>query len=394
MNAITENALAVIDFTPTKVFLENYDDLKLAAQEYLEKYQNLIISEEDNKSGKELFVEINAKYKALDSARKEFVKNASAPIKEADARIKELLSLYDEVKAAIRKQTDAHDESRKEIARTLLTELLESTWESLGVEEEFRNATVDELVILGSLTEKNKLTAKAKRAVETKAQENKNLQTNVEFRLKDLEVQSYKAGLSIPLTVTNVQYFLLSDEETYQAKLAELIASEAERERQAKALREKAEQERLEAEEANRKAAEQRAEQERIAAVKQAEEEAERKRQFELAEMQKKHQEEQLALEQELRNELSSEFNVEPDGFNAESFLTDRVVQSDYEMLDIENTSVIGVGSAGASATINLSFSVQDHSTASDIEAEIKKALAAGGLGDFIRNIKVEMLPF
>lgn len=394
MNAITENALAVIDFTPTKVFFENYEELKLAAQEYLEKYQNLIISEEDNKSGKELFVEINAKYKALDSARKEFVKNASAPIKEADARIKELLSLYDEVKAAIRKQTDAHDESRKEIARTLLTELLESTWSNLGVEDDYRNAAIDDLVILGSLTEKNKLTAKAKRAVEARAQEDKNLQTTVEFRLKDLEAQSYKAGLSVPLSKTNVQYFLLSDEETYQEKLAELIASEVERERQANAAREKAEQERLAAEEASRKAAEQKAEQERIAAVKQAEEEAERKRQFELSEMQKKHQEEQLALEQELRNELNNEFNVVPDGFDDSDFPVDSADQSDYEMLDIKSTSVIGAGSAGASATIRLSFSVQDHSTASDVEAEIKKALAAGGLGNFIRDIKVELLPF
>src|SRR5690554_1739794 len=394
MNTNTENALAVIDFTPTKVFLENYEELKQAAQEYLEKYQNLIISEEDNKSGKELFVEINAKYKALDSARKEFVKNASAPIKEADARIKELLSLYDEVKAAIRKQTDAHDESRKEIARTLLTELLESTWASLGVEDEFRNATIDDLVILGSLTEKNRLTAKAKRAVETKAQEDKNLQTTVEFRLKDLEAQSYKAGLSVPLSKTNVQYFLLSDEETYQEKLAELIGSEVERERQANAAREKAEQERLAAEEANRKAAEQKAEQERIAAVKQAEEEAERKRQFELSEMQKKHQEEQLALEQELRNELNNEFNVVPDGFDDSDFPVGNVDQSDYEMLDIENTSVIGVGSAGAVTTIKLSFSVQEHSTASDVESEVMKALSAGGLGDFIRDIKVELLPF
>lgn len=394
MNAITENALAVIDFTPTKVFFENYDELKLAAQEYLEKYQNLIISEEDNKSGKELFVEINAKYKALDGARKEFVKNASAPIKEADARIKELLSLYDEVKAAIRKQTDAHDENRKEIVRGLLSELLESTWASLGVDDGYRNATIDDLVILGSLTEKNKLTAKAKRAVETKAQEDKNLQNSVEFRLKDLEVQSYKAGLSVPLSKTNVQYFLLSDEETYQEKLAELIGNEVERERQAKAERDKAEQERLAAEEANRKAAEQKAEQERMAAVRQAEEEAERKRQFELSEMQKKHQEEQLALEQELRSELSNEFNVEPDGFNDSGFSVGGADQSDYEMLDIKNTSVIGVGSAGAVTTIKLSFSVQDHSTASDVEAEIKKALAAGGLGSFIRDIKVEMLPF
>lgn len=394
MNAITENALAVIDFTPTKVFFENYDELKLAAQEYLEKYQNLIISEEDNKSGKELFVEINAKYKALDGARKEFVKNASAPIKEADARIKELLSLYDEVKAAIRKQTDAHDENRKEIVRGLLSELLESTWASLGVDDGYRNATIDDLVILGSLTEKNKLTAKAKRAVETKAQEDKNLQNSVEFRLKDLEVQSYKAGLSVPLSKTNVQYFLLSDEETYQEKLAELIGNEVERERQAKAERDKAEQERLAAEEANRKAAEQKAEQERMAAVRQAEEEAERKRQFELSEMQKKHQEEQLALEQELRNEFSNEFNVEPDGFNADSFPVDSADQSDYEMLDIKNASVIGVGSAGAVTTISLSFSVQEHSTASDVEAEIKKALAAGGLGNFIRDIKVELLPF
>src|SRR5690554_3156311 len=366
MNTNTENALAVIDFTPTKVFLENYEELKQAAQEYLEKYQNLIISEEDNKSGKELFVEINAKYKALDSARKEFVKNASAPIKEADARIKELLSLYDEVKAAIRKQTDAHDESRKEIARTLLTELLEITWASLGVEDEFRSATIDDLVILGSLTEKNRLTAKAKRAVETKAQEDKNLQTTVEFRLKDLEAQSYKAGLSVPLSKTNVQYFLLSDEETYQEKLAELIGSEVERERQANAAREKAEQE-------------------RIAAVKQAEEEAERKRQFELSEMQKKHQEEQLALEQELRNELNNEFNVVPDGFDDSDFPVGNVDQSDYEMLDIKNASVIGAGSAGASATIRLSFSVQEHSTASDIENEVMKVLTAGGLGRFVR---------
>lgn len=419
------NQVVKLDYTPTNIVFKNYDELIAKAKEHLEKYKNVIISEEDNKVGKELFVTINADYKAIDKFRKEFVKAASAPIKEVDEKIKELLSLYDEIKEALRKQTDAHDAKRKDIAAGLLHSLLNETWAALNVQDEFQKAIIDDLILLGSLTEKDNLKANVKREVESRAQADKNLQNQVEFRLKDLEAQSYKAGLAVPLSKSHVMYFLFEDENTYQEKLHELIGFEVARQAEADAIRKKQEEARITEIERQRVAAEQKAEQDRIAAelrAKQAEEMAEQARikaeqdriaaeqkaeQDRIAAEQKAEQDRLKAIEAanriaeqkhlaelnaiEARHRAEMALHAYPDSAYDEEndYPAD---EESYKIIDKGLT--VGSGDAGAQVVVKLSFAAPSHATKQDITQDIMKLLNSAGLGAYVSDIKTELLPF
>lgn len=113
--------LEVKILTPQDSFLTaiefNYNELKQGLQENLEKYQNLVFTNETMKEGKETRAKLNKLKKALDDKRKEIKKQCLEPYNAFEIKINELISLVDKPTLAIDNQIKAYEEALKEAKR-------------------------------------------------------------------------------------------------------------------------------------------------------------------------------------------------------------------------------------------------------------------------------------
>ena len=234
MNALT--LLKEIKTEPASIVFD-YGSVKALVVAHLELYQNIVLTEDDFKEGKDLIKEINSTRKALEDARKSEVAKASEPIKAFEANIKELVALHDELKKSLQVQIEKFEAEKKEEIRAAIAELQQSEWAAQGVRAEFQNSQTNHLVLLGSFTAGGKLTAKAQGEVKQLVSNDKALQQQTDLRLSQLETLCYKAGLAAPLNKSHVSHFLLDDEVTYQTKLNALLVGELEREKEAVAFR-------------------------------------------------------------------------------------------------------------------------------------------------------------
>lgn len=104
--------------TPQDKFLStvefNYDELKQGLQENLEKYQNLVFTEETMKEGKDTRTKLNKLKKALDDKRKDIKKQCLEPYNAFETKINELIVLVDKPALAIDNQIKAYEEALKE----------------------------------------------------------------------------------------------------------------------------------------------------------------------------------------------------------------------------------------------------------------------------------------
>ena len=221
-----------IENMPAKISV-NFDELKNALTQYLEKYRGVVITAETVKEGKELIEKVNATRKELEKRRKDEVAKASEPVKLFDAQMKELTKLCDSVLEEYRTQVNKFEDERKEQILADLKELRAQQWEERGVTDEFRRARVEDLALLGAVTAKGNFTSKTTNEVTRRVEADKGLQNQTELRLARLEAESYKAGLAAPLNRGHVEHFLFDDDAEYQRKLGVLFQSEIAREQQA-----------------------------------------------------------------------------------------------------------------------------------------------------------------
>lgn len=211
----------------------DFESVKKALTEQLEKYKGIVLTAETCKEGKDLIKEINATRKQLNRTRIDEAKKAAEPIKAFESQMKELTADCDALMASIREQTDRFDEEQKEVLRQLLNDSLRDLYAHNLIREEFKTAGIDHLVLLGNLTEKGKLTKKAKDGIEEIANDALMLQQRTDLRLSRLEAECYKAGMGAPLTRQHVNHFLFDEDDSYSEKLAALMESEKRREIQA-----------------------------------------------------------------------------------------------------------------------------------------------------------------
>lgn len=113
--------LEVKILTPQDKFLSavefNYDELKQGLQENLEKYQNLVFSEETMEEGKTTRAKLNKLKKALDEKRKDIKRQCLEPYEKFEVKINELIGLVDKPALAIDNQIKAYEEALREAKR-------------------------------------------------------------------------------------------------------------------------------------------------------------------------------------------------------------------------------------------------------------------------------------
>lgn len=91
----------------------NFDDVKRALQEYSEKYKDLVVTEENEKEMVNVKNELGRLEKEIDKYRLDNKKIMEKPIKEFEAKCKDLIEILKNVSDPIREQLNLFEENRK-----------------------------------------------------------------------------------------------------------------------------------------------------------------------------------------------------------------------------------------------------------------------------------------
>jgi len=212
-----------------------YETFKADLEKRLEQYRT-VVTADTVKEAKETATELNKIKTDLDTRRKEAIKYVSAPIKTADDQMKECVKLVADGRQDILDQVAKFDQARLDGLQDELIQRRDRLRADAEIQPEFYGAANDlsDLVKLGNLTAKDRLTNKAVQAVADRVNAELKLQQTVERRLLELENASFRAGLAAPLSKAHVEHFLYANDETYAAKLDELLQAEVERDRQSR----------------------------------------------------------------------------------------------------------------------------------------------------------------
>lgn len=113
-NSTNSMELVVSDFKKLDKITFNYEELKKELTERVNKYKDIVYTEDtitDAKSDRSL---LNKVSKAIDDEKKRVKKKLLEPYTDFESKCKELMSIVDEVSSKIDKQVKAYEESEKD----------------------------------------------------------------------------------------------------------------------------------------------------------------------------------------------------------------------------------------------------------------------------------------
>ena len=136
------------------VLKTNFEEVKASLLEALQKYKNLVVSEDTYQDAKAQQKEIAGLRNKIDAFRKDKKKELSKPIEEFEEKCRLLIALIQEVEEPIKKGIDFFDDKRRaakrETAERLIAEaieengLIEKYAEKLTVDPKWTNLTATE----------------------------------------------------------------------------------------------------------------------------------------------------------------------------------------------------------------------------------------------------------
>lgn len=226
----------IVGVAQLPVLNSNFAEIKARIGSYLKEFE-FVVTEDDYKVAKEKATELNKLADALDTLRKDKIKEVSAPIAAFDAEAKEIHGMIKQTRQSLIDQYTKFESKIKENLRSLLGNEVQNLWKLHGVEKEFQRTTFEDLVILSNMTSTGKLVKKADDAITNRVLADKQLQEKITARLMVLEGESLRAGLMSPLGRHNVNHFLFAD--NYDDQLKSLIAVELKRQIETEARLEK-----------------------------------------------------------------------------------------------------------------------------------------------------------
>ena len=102
-----------VKFQEIKPVESNFETLKVELKQQLEKYQNLVVVEEDLPKYKQDRANLNKLKKALNDEKIRVKNEFSAPIKAFESQVKELIGMIDEPVSCLDDQLKKYEEKRK-----------------------------------------------------------------------------------------------------------------------------------------------------------------------------------------------------------------------------------------------------------------------------------------
>ena len=219
------------------VIKDNFKTIEKKLNIELQKY-DILVTEDNVDEAKKLATELNKVAGEIDKKRKDKVKEISVPIKDFEASAKELVSMCQDGRTKLLERVKMFEDKKRERCRELLLAKLEALYSQYNIDNEFKTANIDDLVIISNLTqtsqlEKRNLTKKAVDAIDYRVMLCEKNQKKIYNRIAELPEKS--KNLEVILTRADVENFLKLDDETYSSQLDNLIKIELRRQEQIKA---------------------------------------------------------------------------------------------------------------------------------------------------------------
>lgn len=130
-----ENTLIVLKDETVAKFEFNFEELKKWALEKVEKYQNLMVTEDQVINIKKEMADINKYAKEIDAKRKEFEKQYKARIDPVLAQILEIKGIFDSAYNGLKTQVDNFEAAEREKRRIAVQDLIDETIRTEGLQE-------------------------------------------------------------------------------------------------------------------------------------------------------------------------------------------------------------------------------------------------------------------
>lgn len=169
-NELIENSSFGLKYTPAKLEMERYDDMKEAVKTFADKYDGLIFTADEKGGATEARSELIAIKNSLESERKNVKREYNKPLKEFEAKVKDLVEMIDkplnDIRDGLKEIEEGEREERERALETILADLTEDSTVSLDQLEQPSN-----WLNKGNFTNKLKPTAKFEKEIQSAIKE-------------------------------------------------------------------------------------------------------------------------------------------------------------------------------------------------------------------------------
>lgn len=191
----------------------NFDDVKRALQEYSEKYKNLIVTEENEKEMIDVKNELGKLEKEIDKYRLDNKKIMEKPIKEFEAKCKDLIEILKNVSVPIREQLNLFEENRKKQKEEEVKLLIKDVINKYGLEEKYASQlTINSKYLNKGQKEKDTVKDLEQRAelLKNSQDQEKQLQKIKEERIDFIQktIEKKNKDLNLNLKISNFMFLV------------------------------------------------------------------------------------------------------------------------------------------------------------------------------------------
>lgn len=227
-----------INYTPAK-FDFDLERVKQELAPELDKYRDLVVTEENLKDSKKQATKLNKLANAINKSRIDFKREYNKPLDKFEAEAKEIVSNIKETRENIHLQVKKFEDKEKEERKQAVYDLASEMYEAYGLTtgdwhkiEEALNEKASELWQKKSTSNKARLDQVAGLLVDLKKQKEQHARDLETIKLKcesvglpeaaSSQVQALNSGIAIDEVLINIEKLALQKEAQKAAEQAEL----------------------------------------------------------------------------------------------------------------------------------------------------------------------------
>lgn len=211
----------------------NFEEVKKFLEEQMEKYEGLVVTEENKKKSKDDLADLNKIASAIEKYRKEQKKILLEPVDAFEKECKDLKAIVDKVSLPIKEKLNVFEEERRTKKEKEVKKLIEETVEKIGLTIYKDQLNIDDRYLNKSVKKKEIIADLEVRATQIKLQEDMFLNAEklkkqkIDLIQKEVETKNKEYGIG--LKISNYQYLATGDYEI--TDIPEVIKEEAEKQK-------------------------------------------------------------------------------------------------------------------------------------------------------------------
>lgn len=202
--SLTAEESQLVKITPTApAVVWNYEEMEAWARGVVEKYQGLVVTEDQVTDIKAIMADINARKITLDNARKRTITELKKPLDDFSAQVKRVMGIFDETYAALSAQVQAFTNAEREKKRGVVEGIIKEVMGAYDIEpfeipvqDKWLNKTTTQKAIRETVVDIINQRIEADNARRAAEQAQRDRCAAIEAHVKALNAQ---AGVEVPL---------------------------------------------------------------------------------------------------------------------------------------------------------------------------------------------------